>query len=255
MALILIIVQFLLTLTNQALSLTQGSEYKYMYDNNETCIDVKMDVLFTLSNGNETVRFDGSNFTVRSGDCATVGEYQSVLTLTNSNEDFLILTFIDLPDLSVNMSLMFTFAPFEFFPGTPIATSTNLLDTADLNLGRDTQLYQCIPPQRITLIGELEDTIYTMDMDMSGVQIQAFNIRNGKLSTNVFECLHDKCTLQTREFPVTTFWPSNVTVDAYTTASTYMSTIPVSPQTYSYKVTENSIACLIIEGHFQLIVT
>ncbi|XP_062596110.1 uncharacterized protein LOC134257521 [Saccostrea cucullata] len=57
------------------------------------------------------------------------------------------------------------------------------------------------------------------------------------------------------ELPVTTFWPSNVSVDAPTTASIYMTTIPVSPPTYTYKVTENSIACLIIEGRFQLIVS
>ncbi|XP_062602256.1 uncharacterized protein LOC134263914 [Saccostrea cucullata] len=155
-----------------------------MYGNNETCIDVKMDVMFTLSNGEEVVKIDGSNFTVISGDCATEGEYQATLILHNFQEDFLALTFNALPDLSVNMSLRFTFAPFEFFPGTPIATTTTLLDTGDLKLGNVTQLYRCISPQRMTLTGELEDITYTMLMDMSGVQIQAFNIENGTLSTD-----------------------------------------------------------------------
>ncbi|XP_062596104.1 uncharacterized protein LOC134257517 [Saccostrea cucullata] len=58
------------------------------------------------------------------------------------------------------------------------------------------------------------------------------------------------------ELPVTTFWPSNVTVDSSTADPTYMTTtIPVSPQTSTYKVMKNSIACLIIEGRFQLIVS
>ncbi|XP_062602249.1 uncharacterized protein LOC134263897 isoform X2 [Saccostrea cucullata] len=240
-----------------------------------------MDALFTLSDGNETVKFDGNNFTVKGGDCSTAGEYQSVLTLTNSNEDFLVLTFNALPDLSVNMSLMFIFAPFEFFPGTPITNTISLLDTGDLKLGSDTQLYQCESIQRMTLIGELEGTTYTMTIVMSNVQIQAFNIRNGNLSTDVFVCSADQMksteqeTTKAASEPTqpttepsattvvsteqTTFGPSNVTTEGPTTALITVSpTTPPAlpfPNTSIYEVMENSKACLIMAGSFQLKVT
>ncbi|XP_062606827.1 lysosome-associated membrane glycoprotein 2-like [Saccostrea cucullata] len=212
-----------------AISLTQGSEYNYSYDNNEICIDVKMDVLFTLSNGKEVVKFDGNNFTVKSGDCATTGEYQAVLTLTNSNEDLLALTFNVNTDLSVNMSSMFTFAPFEFFPGTPIATTTNLLDTGDLILGNYTQLYQCLSPQRMTLNGVLEGTTYTLFMDMSSVQIQAFNIENGTISTDVFACSADQMTTVAQETTKATSEPTKQTTE--TSASTVTTVVPSTETT------------------------
>ncbi|XP_061194790.1 uncharacterized protein LOC133202950 [Saccostrea echinata] len=254
------------------LSLTQGSEYKYMNDNNETCIDAKMDVLFTLSNGNGTVKFDGNDFTVKSGDCANEGEYQAVLNLGNSNEDLLALTFNTQPDLSVNMSSMFIFAPFEFFPGTPIATATNLLDTGDLKFGSNTQLYQCESTQRMTLTGELEGTTYTMNMDMSNVQIQAFNIKNGNLSIDVFVCSADQMTTVAQETTKATSEPtqpttepsaSNVTTEQTTVepsnvtsgAPTSAPPIPPFPPKSRYEVTENKIVCLIMEGSFQLKVT
>ncbi|XP_062580476.1 lysosome-associated membrane glycoprotein 1-like [Saccostrea cucullata] len=101
------------------------------------------------------------------------------------------------------MSLMFTFAPFEFFPGSPIATTINLLDTGDLTLGSIAQLYQCESSQRIALIGVLEGTIYTLYMDMSNVQIQALNITNGKLSTDVFVCSADQMTSVAQDTTVT----------------------------------------------------
>ncbi|XP_062579612.1 lysosome-associated membrane glycoprotein 1-like [Saccostrea cucullata] len=245
-----------------------------MYGNNETCIDVKMDVLFTLSDGNETIKFDGNNFTVKSGDCATIGEYQSILTLTNSNSDLLSLTFNALPDLSVNMSLMFTFAPFEFFPGSPIATTINLLDTGDLTLGSIAQLYQCESSQRIALIGVLEGTIYTLYMDMSNVQIQALNITNGKLSTDVFVCSADQMTSVAQDTTVTsepttatteppaitetTVGPSNGTTEKTTVPSGSSTTAPPNPSfppKSRYEVIENSQICLILEGRFQLKVT
>ncbi|XP_062594160.1 lysosome-associated membrane glycoprotein 1-like [Saccostrea cucullata] len=252
-----------------------------MYDNYETCIDVKMNVVFTLSDGEEVVRFDGNNFTVKSGDCATVGEYQAVLTLTNSNEDLLALTFNALPYLSVNMSLMFTFAPVKFFPGIPIPNTISLLDTGDLKLGFDTQLYRCDSSQRMTLTGDLEGTTYTMNMDMSNVQIQAFNIKNGKLSTDVFVCSADQMTSVAQEttkatseptqpttepYDITTVGPSDVTTVGSSNATTEKTTVPSGgpttlppnpsfPPKSRYEVKENSKVCLILEGRFQLKVT
>ncbi|XP_062602274.1 uncharacterized protein LOC134263934 [Saccostrea cucullata] len=258
----------------EALSLTKGSEYKYLYDNNETCIDVKMDVLFTLSNGNETVKFDGSNFTVKSGDCAIEGEYQAVLNLGNSFEDLLALTFNINPDLSVNMSLMFLFAPFEFFSGTPIAATKNLLDTGDLKLGYIDQLYQCESTQRMTLTGVLEGTTYTMDMDMSNVQIQAFNITNGKLSTSkiqnftheisVFVCGADQMTTVAQETTKATSEPTQPTTEPSASdrkQQFHLGALPLHfqilhfPPKSRYEVIENSKVCPILEGRFQLKVT
>ncbi|XP_062596096.1 uncharacterized protein LOC134257513 isoform X1 [Saccostrea cucullata] len=268
---------FVRTILLWGISQTKRSEYKYTYDNNETCIDVKMDVLFTLSNGMEEVTFDGNNFTVKSGDCAKFGEYQAALTLANSNEDFLSFTFNINPDLSVNMSSMFTFAPTEFFPGTPISTSINLLDTGDMKLGSDTQLYQCNANQIVTLTGALEGTTYTMFMDMSSVQIQAFNIKNGKLSTDMFVCSADQMTTVAQETTVTsepakpttepsasnvtTVGPSNTTTVGPSNMTTKQTPVPTSspnpsfPPKSRYEVIENFKVCLILEGRFQLKVT
>lgn len=60
----------------------------------------------------------------------------------------------------------------------------NLIDTGDQILGNNTQLFQCNSIQTLTLNGTLKDTTYTMYMDMTNTQIQAFDIKNGKLSSD-----------------------------------------------------------------------
>lgn len=99
-------------------SLTLGSEYQYQYDNNKTCIEVKSDVQFTLTNGTDTAIFYGKDFTVKSGDCASSGEAVASLMLTNAKDDPLALTFrYDAQNHSM-MDVRFTFAPYEYFPET-----------------------------------------------------------------------------------------------------------------------------------------
>lgn len=101
------------------ISLTLGSEYQYQYDNNKTCIEVKTDVQFTLTNGNETIKFDGTNFTVKGGDCAKPADSVATLTLSTVIGDLLTLKFLyDVQEQST-MDTMFTFAPYEYFPRTP----------------------------------------------------------------------------------------------------------------------------------------
>lgn len=100
------------------ISLTLGSEYQYQYDNNKTCIEVKTDVQFTLTNGNETIKFDGTNFTVKGGDCAKPGDSVASLTLSTVKGDLLTLKFLYDAQEQSTMDTMFTFAPYEYFPGT-----------------------------------------------------------------------------------------------------------------------------------------
>lgn len=104
------------------ISLTHGSEYQYQYDNNKTCIEVKTDVMFTLTNGTETIKFDGTNFTVKSGDCALPSESVATLTLTTAKEDFLSLEFKIDAQNEASMGARFTFSPDEYFPGSPSAS-------------------------------------------------------------------------------------------------------------------------------------
>lgn len=104
------------------ISLTHGIEYQYQYDNNKTCIDVKTDVKFTLTNGKETIEFDGTNFTVKSGDCASPSESVATLILTTVKEDLLTLEFKTNAQKEASMGAMFTFSPDEYFPGTPKAS-------------------------------------------------------------------------------------------------------------------------------------
>lgn len=59
-----------------------------------------------------------------------------------------------------------------------------LIDTGDLFLGGNRQLFLCNPPNRMILNGTLEGITYTMIMDMSNTEIQAFNIKDGILSSN-----------------------------------------------------------------------
>jgi hypothetical protein len=51
-------------------------------------------------------------------------------------------------------------------------------------MGNDEQLYKCNSPQKMTLTGEYEGVTYSLDLEMSNTQIQAFNIQNGNLSTD-----------------------------------------------------------------------
>lgn len=59
-----------------------------------------------------------------------------------------------------------------------------LIDTGDLFLGGNRQLFLCNPPTRMILNGTQEGITYTMYMDMSNMEIQAFNIKDGILSSN-----------------------------------------------------------------------
>lgn len=104
------------------ISLTLGSEYQYYDDNNKTCIEVKTDVKFTLTNGKETIEFDGTNFTVKSGDCASPSESVATLILTTVKEDLLSLEFKTNAQKEASMGAMFTFSPDEYFPETPEAS-------------------------------------------------------------------------------------------------------------------------------------
>ena len=70
------------------------------------------------------------------------------------------------------------------FPHLKIADTIPMADNGDLSLGRNDQLFHCTSSQRMTLTGKLEDIEYTMQMDMSNTQIQAFNIKDGNLSSD-----------------------------------------------------------------------
>lgn len=59
-----------------------------------------------------------------------------------------------------------------------------LLDTDDLFLGGNSQLFLRNPPNKMILNGTLEDVTYKMTMDMSNTEIQAFDIKDGILSSN-----------------------------------------------------------------------
>lgn len=166
------------------ISLTLGSEYQYKYENDNTCIEVKTDVMFTLTNGTDTVKFDGTNFTVKSGDCAWANETAASLTLDTGNDNLLSLKFKYDAKNQSTMDAMFTFNPYEYFPGGSIPLTTSIIDNGDLLLGENKKLFRCNSPQRITLTGTLEKTKYTMYMDMSNTQIQAFGIKDGNLSTD-----------------------------------------------------------------------
>lgn len=65
-----------------------------------------------------------------------------------------------------------------------VVVTTSIIDNGDLVLGENKKLFRCNSPQRITLTGTLEKTKYTMYMDMSNTQIQAFGIKDGNLSTD-----------------------------------------------------------------------
>lgn len=97
------------------LSMINASEYQYQYDN-KTCIKVRTDVVFTLTNWKEIITFDGTNFTVISGDCALPGETIAELTLATIKEDYLILIFQDDAQNQASMGARFTFSPKEYFP-------------------------------------------------------------------------------------------------------------------------------------------
>lgn len=96
-----------------------SSEYEYQYDNNKTCIKVRTDVVFTLTNSKEIITFDGTNFTVKTGDCAISNELLASLTLITIKEDLLSIEFKTDAQNQTSMDAMFTFAPYEYFPGTP----------------------------------------------------------------------------------------------------------------------------------------
>lgn len=59
-----------------------------------------------------------------------------------------------------------------------------LLDTDDLFLGGNSQLFLRNPPNKMILNGTLEDVTYKMTMGMSNTEIQAFDIKDGILSSN-----------------------------------------------------------------------
>lgn len=69
------------------------SEYQYQYNTNKPCIKVRTDVTFTLTNWNQTVKFDGTYFTVKGGVCPSSNESIAILTLATVNWDYLGFTF------------------------------------------------------------------------------------------------------------------------------------------------------------------
>lgn len=65
-----------------------------------------------------------------------------------------------------------------------IADLITMIDDSDLILGGNMQLYMCNPRKSMTLKGRLDDITYTMQIDMSNTEIQAFNIEDGILSSD-----------------------------------------------------------------------
>lgn len=89
-----------------------ASEYQHQYDNNKTCIKVRTDVVFTMTNWKEIITFDGSNFTVESGHCALSGDSAAEMTLATIKGDFLILVFLNDAQNQTSMNAQFHFAPY-----------------------------------------------------------------------------------------------------------------------------------------------
>lgn len=261
------------------ISLTSGTEYQYQYDNNKTCIMFRAEVLFTLTNGKDEVKLDGTNFTVKGGDCALPNESDASLFLTTSREDYFTLYFKYDEKNQTSMDAMFTFAPYQYFPHSSTPNIITLIDTGDLFLGGNRQLFLCNPPNKMILNGTLEGITYTMIMDMSNTEIQAFNIKDGILSSNIYKCSDDKMfiiennhtptKINSTETDVTTpiskatanvktMVDSNrnsTDVRAYTEPLTSnITTNTATPSTYIYQNVD-SIPCLIIKGIFGLEVT
>lgn len=65
-----------------------------------------------------------------------------------------------------------------------IADLITMIDDSDLILGGNMQFYMCNPRKSMTLNGRLDDITYTMQIDMSNTEIQAFNIEDGILSSD-----------------------------------------------------------------------
>lgn len=79
----------------------------------------RAEVLFTLTNGKDVVKLDGTNFTVKGGDCALPNESDASLFLTTSREDYFTLYFKYDEKNQTSMDAMFTFAPYQYFQQTP----------------------------------------------------------------------------------------------------------------------------------------
>lgn len=71
-----------------------------------------------------------------------------------------------------------------FKPAMIFVDIITLLDTDDLFLGGNSQLFLRNPPNKMILNGTLEDVTYKMTMGMSNTEIQAFDIKDGILSSN-----------------------------------------------------------------------
>lgn len=110
------------------ISLTSGTEYQYQYDNNKTCIMFRAEVLFTLTNGKDEVKLDGTNFTVKGGDCALPNELDASLFLTTSREDYFTLYFKYDEKNQTSMDSMFTFAPYQYFPHSPTPSEYSMYE-------------------------------------------------------------------------------------------------------------------------------
>lgn len=95
------------------------SEYQYQYNTNKPCIKVRTDVTFTLTNWNQTVKFDGTYFTVKGGVCPSSNESIAILTLATVNWDYLGFTFKYDAQNQTIMEARFSFAPINYFPGSP----------------------------------------------------------------------------------------------------------------------------------------
>lgn len=95
------------------------SEYQYQYNTNKPCIQVRTDVTFTLTNWNQTVKFDGTYFTVKGGVCPSSNESIAILTLATVNWDYLGFNFKYDAQNQTIMEARFSFAPINYFPGSP----------------------------------------------------------------------------------------------------------------------------------------
>lgn len=71
-----------------------------------------------------------------------------------------------------------------FKPAMIFVDIITLLDTDDLFLGGNSQLFLRNPPNKMILNGTLEDVTYKMTKGMSNTEIQAFDIKDGILSSN-----------------------------------------------------------------------
>ncbi|KAL3846916.1 hypothetical protein ACJMK2_017864 [Sinanodonta woodiana] len=207
----------------------------FRFPSNKACIIAQMDARFNLSNSKASSILKDPQLDEVNSKCANGSTATLALKWTDTN-DTMTFTFIKGVE-KVTMHSVYGFIPVAHFKDSKNNTLIEM-DGPQNELSMSNMSYKCDSPQSLKFAKD----IYQLVMSVAKVQVQAFEVENGKFS-DYEECSEDSSTTA----------PETTTHQSQTTTGQQTTIIPLGDYTYVYPSSDRP--CIILNSPIHLSIT